>query len=661
MNYIRIITLLSVLASSFGISAKARTSSVSSPDGSVTLTFSDNGNKVLCYSITVDDDTVITPSPIQLHIRDVASASRIKKTDIKKGIIEHVNAPFYRQCRFDINYNSMTAHLDNGVSVEWRVFDDGVAYRYITSIGDSIIVDDETAVFNFPGNPTTYMGYSTNYSNPWAMAFQNQYTVAPINNAKDNLAFLPVAIDAGNGRKITILEADLESYPGMFVKADTVVGILYGKFAPYPKNYDYYPWRRQKYVKDVEEYIAKTNGKRTFPWRIMAITRKDTDMPVNNLVYALASPATFENTDWIKPGKVAWDWWNDWGLIGVPFEAGINTDTYKYYIDFAAKNGIEYVVLDEGWYKPESGDMLTVIDAVDLPELIRYGRDKGVDIVLWTVFNVLDDQLEEACAKYSAMGVKGFKVDFLDRDDQTAVEMTYRIAEACARHHLFLDYHGIYKPTGLNRTYPNVLNYEGVFGMEEVKWGNPDTDFPKYDVTYPFIRNMAGQTDFTPGAMRNATKRDWRAIYSQPMSMGTRAHQLSNYIINDSPFTMLCDSPSAYEKEQECVDLITSLPTVFDETRVIGGILGEYIVTARRKGDKWYIGGATNWTPRDINVPFSMLQPSEKYKATILADGVNAHRAAQDYKITYEDVDSSSSKNMHLAPGGGFVIILQPE
>lgn len=656
--HIYILTLIYFLCMPEGV--QARTARLSSPDGSIAVGISDNNGGSPSFCVVVDGDTALLPSPVTLRIRGVKEATKIKKVDAERNIKEHIEAPFYRQKEYDTEYNKMTIRFDNGTSMEWRAFDEGITYRYITSEKDSIIIENETANFNFPHDPICYLSYSTNKEKPTAMAFQNQYAVAPLSKSDSQLAFLPATIDTGNGCKLTILEADLEAYPGMFLQADTITGNLSAFFAPYPKAMDYYPWRHQSYVAATEDFIATTEGKRTFPWRVIAITRNDTEMPVNNLVYTLASPSRIGETEWIKPGKVAWDWWNDWGLTGVPFEAGINTDTYKYYIDFASKNGIEYVVLDEGWYDPKTGDMLTVVDAIDLPELLKYGKTKGVDIVLWTVFNVLDNQLEEACKKYSDMGVKGFKVDFLDRDDQTAVEMTYQIAKECAKHNLFLDYHGIYKPTGLQRTYPNVLNFEAVFGMEEVKWGEPDTDFPRYNVTYPFIRNMAGQCDFTPGAMRNATIHDWKAIYSHPMSMGTRANQIANYIINDSPFTMLCDSPSNYEKEEGCVDFIASLPTVFDETQVIMGELGEYIVTARRKGDTWYVGGATNWTPRDLEIPLSMLADSSEYEALILCDGVNAHKSAEDYQLNKVKINRDATKKLHLAPGGGFAMVIKP-
>lgn len=334
-------------------------------------------------------------------------------------------------------------------------------------------------------------------------------------------------------------------------------------------------------------------------------------------------------------------------------------DTYKYYIDFASRNGLEFIVLDEGWYAPKSGDMLTVIPELDLPELIAYGKSKGVEIVLWTVFNVLDSQLEAACKKYADMGIKGFKVDFLDRDDQTAVEMVYRIAEMTARYKLTLDLHGIYKPTGINRTYPHIINFESVFGMEEVKWTDIKNNMPLYDVTFPYIRMMAGPVDYTPGAMRNATKADWRAMYYTPASMGTRCHQLAAYIVHDSPFTMLCDAPTNYLNEQECVDFIASLPVEVDSTFIASGELGKYIVTVRKKDVNWYIGGMTNWDERDVQLDFSFLPEGVSYTAVLFKDGVNANKQAEDYRKETIRIDKDSRLTLHLASGGGFAMKLE--
>jgi alpha-glucosidase len=517
------------------------------------------------------------------------------------------------------------------------------------------VIVDEIADFHFPEDNKAWLAYSTNDEKPFAMAFQNTYHETLLSETKDKYIFLPATIESGNV-KVTILESDLRAYPGMFLKVEGHQ--LKAAFAKYPKKMAYYKWRGMSYVEETENYIAKSAGPRTYPWRVMAITEKDTEMPVNNLVYALATPNQIGDTSWIKPGKVAWDWWNDWNLKGVDFEAGINTRTYQYYIDFAAKNGIPYIVLDEGWYDSSKGDIMNPIPEVNLQGLIDYGREKGVSIVLWTVFNVLDEHLTEACDKYTKMGIKGWKIDFLDRNDQTAVEMAERIAKTCAQYKLFVDYHGYFAPTGMNRTYPNILNYEGVFGMEEARWAKKDTDMPKYDVTFPFIRMMAGNVDFTPGALRNGTKENWVECYQNPVSMGTRCHQLACYVIQDSPFTMLCDAPTNYEREQECVDIITSIPDTWDETKILQGTIGCYIVSARRNSSDWYVGGQTNWEKREVVLPLDFLSPGETYLATIVTDGINANHNAEDHHVATKTLTSHDKLVIKLASGGGFIMKL---
>ena len=337
------------------------------------------------------------------------------------------------------------------------------------------------------------------------------------------------------------------------------------------------------------------------------------------------------------------------------FKAGINFDTYKYYIDFAHNHGLEYIILDEGWYNSKEGSILKPIDDIQLPKLIEYGKSKGVDIVLWAVFNVMDENLETICKTYADMGIKGFKVDFMDRDDQTAIEMVERLAACTAKHHLILDLHGIYKPHGLNRTYPNILNYESVFGMEECRWTEAKNDMPLYDVTFPYIRMMAGQVDFTPGAMRNGTRDNWKAIYTKPISMGTRCHQAACYIVQDSPFTMLADTPTNYEADEPYTQYIASLPVVFDKTIVPQGEIGKYIVTARKKGNDWYVGGQSNWDERTLTLKFDFLADGN-YEAIVLKDGINANHDAEDYKIEKYDIHQNSEMKIHLASGGGFVI-----
>ena len=667
---------LATIAAAFTLCMQAQNAlktTFSSPDGILKVMIQAEGNDVK-YTIyegeLTDGNIYALDNNIALNIEGIKEGKYTISTP--KLIKEHFDAPNYKQASFDSEYNTVTVKNKNGVNIEFRAYNSGVAYRFFTtSTKKEWKVLNEVAEFNFGKDRTAYISYSTNPSNPKAMAFQATYDVAPLSQTKNLEAFLPATVDCGKA-KVTILETDVENYPGIFLLPGTKSNSsLRADFAKHPKAFDFYPWRVQKYVTETEDFIAKGTGNRTFPWRILAITHDDKEMPTNTLAYELASPSRIKgDTSWIKPGKVAWDWWNDWGLSGIDFKAGINQQTYQYYIDFAAKNKLEYIILDEGWYDPKSGDMLTVIPDLNLPALVEYGKRKNVGIILWTVFNVLDAQLEEACEKFAAMGIKGFKVDFLDRYDQEAVAMIYRIAEKCAQNQLILDYHGIFAPQGINRTYPNVINFEAVFGMEETKWtlrakvqkdgktiDEPEKDMPLYDVTFPFIRGMAGYVDFTPGGFRNATKADFQPIYNNPMTMGTRCHQMAHYIIHDSPLTMLADNPTTYEKEPECTDFIASLPTVYERMTVLDGKMGEYIITARQQGGDWYVAGETNWEARDVDVDISFL-PAGTYEVTAFFDGKNAEKVASDYEVMKQTVTIPypihEKITVHMASGGGF-------
>ena len=628
-----------------GGSATAKDYKVTSPNGKNVVTVSDD--LTICVSHAGKD---------VVSVKAGLNSAQLLGHTKQQGQTETISAPFYRQREFSVSYHQLDVKMSSGFGLQVRAYDEGVAYRFYTANKKETIIAVETAEFSFPEDSKAWLAYSTNDEKPFAMAFQNYYDETKLSEAQDKYAFLPATIESGDV-KVTILESDLRSYPGMFLMPEGKS--LKAAFAKYPKKMAYYPWRGMSYVEETEDYMAKSTGARTYPWRVMAITEKDTEMPVNNLVYALAAPNQIGDTSWIKPGKVAWDWWNDWNLKGVDFEAGINTRTYQYYIDFAAKNHIPYVVLDEGWYDSSKADIMNPIADIDLQGLIDYGQQRGVSIVLWTVFNVLDEHLIEACEKYTKMGIKGFKIDFMDRNDQTAVEMAERLAKTCAQYQLFVDYHGYFTPTGMNRTYPNILNYEGVFGMEEARWAKKETDMPKYDVTFPFIRMMAGNVDFTPGAMRNGTKENWVVCYQNPVSMGTRCHQLACYVVHDSPFTMLCDAPTNYEQEQACVDLITCIPDTFDETRILQGLIGHYIISARRNGSDWYVGGQTNWDEREVVLSLDFLRPGETYQATIVTDGINANHNAEDYHIGQTTLSSKDRINIKMASGGGFVIILK--
>jgi alpha-glucosidase len=494
----------------------------------------------------------------------------------------------------------------------------------------------------------------------YSSAFECDYVETPLSKfVKDSLAISPLLVDLGNGKKAAIIEADLEDYPGMFLtRNDQTQQGLKGAFAHYPKEERLGGYNNMNYmVTKREPYIAKTSGARNFPWRAIIISESDKDLLNNDMMQKLAAPSRITDVSWIKPGKVAWDWWNDWNISKVDFKAGINTETYKYYIDFASKNNIEYVVLDEGW--SEETDMLKIAPSMDIEELISYGKQKNVDIILWASWYAINQVLDDAFSKYSQMGVKGFKIDFLDRDDQKMVKSIYNIAEKAASYKLLVDFHGMYKPTGIQRTFPNVVNFEGVKGLENVKW-TPNDDTPYYATCIPFIRMLAGPMDYTPGAMRNATKADFRPSNSMPVSQGTRCHQLGMYVVYEAPLQMMADSPTAYMKEQESTNFISKIPTTFDETVALDGKVGEYAAIARKKGDIWYVGGLTNWSSREMTVDLSFLDKGA-YTAEIFKDGINGDKDPTDYKRETIDVTNADKLEVNMVNGGGFAIIISPK
>ncbi len=626
---------------------------VVSPDG--TLTVDVRAGDSLTYAVTRRGAPVLLPSAVALQFDDGTTLGRSAKvsgahcSEVKREI----EAPFYRQARFTEHYNQLRLDFEGGYAVTFRVFDEGCAYRFETALSGGRTVMDEVAEFNFAGDLELFAAYSDGLCN----AYQSQYVkcrLSELGNEKPVL--LPLAADCGPAGRVLVCESDLESYPGMFLTP--CPGGLRGLFAQAPDSCYLHERRCQEKVATRHGYIARVYGARTYPWRILAVADEDRELPTNNLVYALASENRIGDCSWVKPGKVAWEWWHDRRLTGVGFEPGIDTRTYKAYIDFAADYGLEYVVLDEGWSDPKAGDVLSVVPKIDLQELVRYASSKGVGLMLWAVGNVLDAQLEEACAYYAGLGIRGFKIDFIDRDDQKAVELVYRIAEAAAAHKLMLDIHGVYKPTGLNRTYPNIVNFESVFGMEELKWSNPD--MPLYDVTFPFIRMVQGPVDYTPGAYRNATRDGFRIDYRNPMSQGTRAHQAAAYVVFDAPLVMLCDSPTRYMADEACTRFIASLPVVFDSTQVLAGRIGEYIVTARRVGEKWFVGGLTDWTPRTLEADLSFLAPGRVYRASLLCDDERSDTEPEKYAITSQQVTSATRLQIPAAPGGGFVLKIEP-
>ena len=653
---IRLLTIAVIAAiPAFHAFAAPQTRTLLSPDGRTCVTV--NVGDSITYSITHNGTTFLLPSPVSMTLADgiVLGHDPGPARFRTSSVCDSIDTPLYRQSRVEESYNSLTVHFSRKrFSIEFRAYDEGVAYRFATMLKDSIVVMDENATFNFAEDYQAYIPYSSNTENPFQTSFESQYDIATVSEFDpDRLAITPLLIALDHGAKVLITESDLESYPGLFIAAGGGTS-LKGKFAGRPSTYvDGY--RCQERIVRNSDTLAVTCGTRTFPWRILAISEKDTELPVNDLVWLLGSPSRIEDISWIRPGQAAWEWWNAWGITGVDFKAGINTETYKYMIDFAAANRLEYVVVDEGWSPRTEGDIMKVIPGLDVEEVARYGQAKGVGVILWAVGYVLDKKLEEACSTYSSMGIAGFKVDFMDRDDQEVVEMNYRILETAAKYHLVVDLHGMYKPTGLNRTWPNLLNYEGVWGLEQMKWS--DADMLSYDVTMPYIRMAAGPIDYTQGALRNGGTENFAPIYNQPMSQGTRAHQVALYVIFDSPLTMLCDSPSAYIKEQETTDFIAGIPTVFNETRILDGETGRFILTQRRAGDRWYIGGITGREARTF--AFTPDLPEGRYILRIFRDGANASTRGEDYRIDTLEWTSGQQLEIETAPGGGFAIIIE--
>ena len=620
------------------------------------------GNTVT-YSVSHEEDVIIETSPVSMTLTDGTVLGKEPRLKKKKYRTENqmIYPPIYRKQSIKDHFNELTLEFKGGYSLVFRAYEDGVAYRFISDLKKPFMVESEQAVFNLPNNPKVFAATPKGrkidgVENQYHSSFQNTYRHVELSKwDKSRLAFLPVLSESKNGKKVCITEADLLNYPGMFLKVSSDNKGFYGEFAAYPKDISVEVRGLKGMVKTPEPYIAKVEGKTVFPWRVMVISEKDTDLLCSDMVYKLATPAAEADYSWIKPGKVAWDWWNDWNLYGVDFRAGVNTETYKYYIDFASKFGIEYVILDEGWAVAGPADLFQIVPEIDMEELIRYADSKKVGLILWAGYRAFDLDMERVCKHYSAMGIKGFKIDFMDRDEQYMVDFNRRCAETGAKYKLLIDLHGTHKPTGLQRTYPNAINFEGVHGLEEMKWAQPGTDQVTYDVTMPFIRMVAGPLDYTQGAMNNANKENFKAVYSEPMSQGTRCRQLAQYIIFDSPLNMLCDAPTNYLKEAECTKFIAAIPTVWEETKALCGEVGKYLAMARQKNDVWYVGALTNWDSRDMELDLSFLGEGE-YKAEIFEDGINADRVGKDYKRKVIPVPADRRLKIHMVSGGGHVM-----
>ena len=599
------------------------------------------------YDVVLKGVALLQDSSLSMDVDHEVLGHEVKVTGSKERHSDQMLEPVVRQkfAKIRDNFNELRLDMEGGYAVVFRAYNEGVAYRFETSLpAEQVKIYGEEANFRFTSNFVVFYPQEDSFFSHNERKYLPQL-LSNINPAF--LATLPAVVDAEGGAKVAIAESDVEEYPGLWLHGTGGNG-LSGTFPPYPLK-EQLTGDRDFRVVESADYIAVTTGKRTFPWRVLGITDRDADLLTNPLVWLLEKPSQLQDTSWIKPGKVAWDWWNDNNVYGVDFKAGVNTQTYKYYIDFAAKYGLPYIILDEGWYK--LGNVLEVVPEINMEELMAYAKQKNVGVILWVIWKTLDDQLIPALDQYQKWGIKGIKVDFMQRSDQLLINYYHKVSRETAKRHMLVDFHGDQKPATMTRTWPNLISTEGVRGMEWSKW-SAETD-PDHTVTLPFTRMFLGPMDFTPGAMLNAQKASFRPVFSRPMSEGTRCHQLAMYVVFESPLQMLSDSPSNYLREPEAMEFLAAVPTEWDESKALDGRIGQYVAIARRNGADWYVGAMTNWTGRELEIDFSFL-PEGNFQMDAYQDGVNADRMGSDYKLVKTQVTRATKLKIKLAPGGGW-------
>lgn len=623
---------------------------VLSPDGKIKVTVNDR--QQLRWQIDHEQTCVLMPSAMGFD-------GKVKK--VKKGkVSQTIPTPFYKKASVKDECNLLTLKSQD-FDLEVRAYNIGAAYRFVYRGNHPIDINKESSEFRFSDDYQAFVPYVNDNrgGERYCYSFESYYDEQRLSQMfPDSIAITPLAVCLPGGKKAVVMETGVENYPGMFLKKGQG-HTLVTEFAPVPLEEKIGGFDRLNLVPTKRApYIARLEGPQALPWRIVLVTEEDSQLLNCDMGQLLAPQCRLKDVSWIKPGKVAWDWWNNWNLTGVLFHAGVNTDTYKYYIDFAKKYNLEYVIIDEGWSGRESL-MEDLNPDIDVPAVLEYAHKQGVRIILWASWRSLLNDTEKVMKHYADLGVCGFKVDFFDRDDQRVIRSSYEIAAMAAKHHLLVDYHGL-KPSGIQRAYPNVVNFEGVKGLENSKWeprtaNGPLHDQPRYDCTIPYLRALPGPMDYTPGAMLNATKGNFFGNNNNPMSQGTRVHQMAMYTLFEAPLQMMADSPSKYLQNPECAAFIASIPTTFDETVVLGGELGEWLALARRKGNTWYVAAMNNWTSRDLQLNLSFLSGR---KALVFADGVNADREATDWQ-SHEMTIDGNPLNIHLAPAGGWTAIVE--
>lgn len=647
--------LFSLLVYNFSgtISLFAQNIEVKSPNGEIKLTVSIKDK--IYYSVDYNTEVLLNDCYLQLVLDNEVLGNDPKLTGQKRSVInENINPVVpLKYATVNNHCNVLLLNFKGDYSVEFRAFNDGVAYRFITDRKKESIVKGEDFVINFPSEYLAHLQQQGGFKT----AYEEKYTHVPTTqfvSEEKNLAVLPVLLDTKKQYKILISESDLSDYPCMFLKGTSNNG-MQSTFPKAPLEFGEDGDRSLKIVKETD-YIAKTSGKRTYPWRYFVITKDDRQLPENTMTLRLAPKNQLQNTAWIKPGQASWEWWNDASPYGpdVNFVAGYNLDTYKYYIDFASKYGIPYIIMDEGWAM-STRDPYTPNPKVDVHEIIRYGKEKNVGVILWLTWLVVENNFD-VFKTVKDWGVKGLKIDFMDRSDQWMVNYYERVAKEAAKNELLVDFHGSFKPAGLEYAYPNVISYEGVRGMEQMGGCYPDNS-----IYLPFMRNAVGPMDYTPGAMISMQPEVYSAERPNAASIGTRAYQMALFVVFESGLQMLADNPTLYYRNEDCTSFITQVPTTWDETKVLEAKVGEYVIVAKRKGDKWFVGGITNNNEkeRSFEVSLDFLNAGKSYQMTSFEDGINAGRQAMDYRKNEYTITKDEKIKLKMFRNGGWAAVIE--
>ena len=660
MLSIACVVLLTAIVPAAVLAAEPLT--VTSPDGNVSVTFELKSKpqpylpgERAYYRVSYQGQAVLQDSPLGLDFKGGKPLDQDLEIlgSERQSRDESWENRFGARRNIRDHYNELTVSLrerrapNRRIDLVFRAYDEGAAFRYVLPRQDALTeftLSAENTGFYFPREAFAYAlnlnGYTTSY--------ETDYRRVSLDEIKPtSIVALPLLVEIPQCPWVALLEADLTDYAGMYVGG--VLGVsnaLLSKLSPLPGRAD-------------EAVVASTP--KSTPWRIIMVGSRPGALIENNyLVLNLSAPCALADTSWIKPGRAAWDWWSGSFARNVSFKPGMNTETMLHYVDFAARHKFEYMLVDAGWYPAHDYthpvDILHHTPETDVPRIIEYAKQKGVAVLLWVFWGALDKQMDEALTLYQKWGAAGVKVDFMDRDDQEMVNFYERLVRKAAERKMTVDFHGAYKPTGLRRTYPNLLTREGVMGLEYSKWSDRIT--PEHDVTLAFTRLLAGPADYTPGGFRNATREQFKPIMVEPMTQGTRAHELAKYVVFESPLVMVSDYPEAYEG-QPGFEFIEQVPTVWDETKVLNGEPAKYVTIARQKNSVWYVGSMTNWDARDLEIPLDFLGAGE-YEAQIFADGPDADQVATSLNITKKRVKARDKVSVHLAPGGGLAAILTP-